>query len=683
MGSSATAVTHELTAVEETRSLPVLRRRAPIENALILLAGVGAGASAAASGFYSLSVWGLVSIGVMAVLAGLCLVERRRPPAAAIVAVAGLTGLWAWSLISRDWSPSPAQASLVAHRWALYAALLAALVIVLGRGALGWLALAGATAGVLGVAAYIEIEMLSGDGGHLFIARRLNSPLGYVNGQGGYFLLAMWPLIAFAERGRPRVLRGPAVAAAALLAALLFLTESRGIALGFAVAAIVVVAAVPGRQRRLWIILPIIAGLVAIGGHLLDVYHDPVASDGLPNDATVRTAARWALAMALCVGAIWGALDLVAAGVARRGAAAQRALRRISTVGLVAVAVGLTGLGIASADWVRDTMSQQYHAFVQLGGPKQSSRFLSGGGHRYDYWRIAMHEFRAEPVRGVGAGGYPPTYFLERRTDEDITQPHSVELQVLAELGVVGAAFLLAFVVAVLVGFGRMARAGRRDPGSAAIAVGGGGAFLAWLAHTSVDWMHVIPGLTAIALIGAATLFAPRDVPAVTTRPRPGEATGLRLHHRRRWDPERAASVAGRAVVAAILTLAAVWVGRLTLAEHYRTLGREHLRSDPVAALRNSSRALALDDDSVETYYLRSAALARLNLYRPARAALFRAVKREQRNFVPWVLIGDLALRRGLRRQALSAYRRAARLNPRDAIVRDLARGNLPRLGRG
>ena len=59
----------------------------------------------------------------------------------------------------------------------------------------------------------------------------------------------------------------------------------------------------------------------------------------------------------------------------------------------------------------------------------------------------------------MGAGNYQPGYYLHRRTTEEIQQPHSLELQTLAELGLVGALLLAAFLIAVAIGFVRTARA--------------------------------------------------------------------------------------------------------------------------------------------------------------------------------------------------------------------------------
>ena len=107
-------------------------------------------------------------------------------------------------------------------------------------------------------------------------------------------------------------------------------------------------------------------------------------------------------------------------------------------------------------------------------------------------------------MRGVGAGNYVGTYFIERRTDENVTQPHSLEMQVLAEIGIVGALALLVFVSALLLGFARAARRHGASPDARAVIVAGGGMVGVWLLQGAVDWLHLLPGVTAMALCGAA-----------------------------------------------------------------------------------------------------------------------------------------------------------------------------------
>ena len=70
--------------------------------------------------------------------------------------------------------------------------------------------------------------MLAGSAEELFLAGRLNEPLGYVNGQAGYLLLGVWPLIAAAERAkRPLIGAAGLAGATGLLGLVLLGTDAR------------------------------------------------------------------------------------------------------------------------------------------------------------------------------------------------------------------------------------------------------------------------------------------------------------------------------------------------------------------------------------------------------------------------------------------------------------------------
>jgi tetratricopeptide (TPR) repeat protein len=132
----------------------------------------------------------------------------------------------------------------------------------------------------------------------------------------------------------------------------------------------------------------------------------------------------------------------------------------------------------------------------------------------------------------------------------------------------------------------------------------------------------------------------------------------------------------------ALAVVAIVSIGRPTLAEHLRSEAQDELRSHPRAALRTVNESLSLNPDAMQGYYIKAAALARLDAYRPAREALAGAISREPHNYVSWALLGDLTTRRGAISEALHAYVRASRLNPRDRELRLLGsrRGLVERL---
>jgi hypothetical protein len=617
------------------------------EDALALLLGTACALTAFTGGLYDTSDWQLAGLGILAL--ALALVMARGLPGrlgAAAVASLGALALWAW--ISRDWSGSPSGAVQEAGRWFLYAAFLAlALALVRDRRRAALL-LGGASAAAVGVGLYVALRLTLGDAEEMFLGGRLNEPLGYVNGQAALFLIGLWPLVALAERAGNPVPAGAAAGFVVMLAGLVLLSQSRGVALAALVSVAAVLIAVPGRRRRAALLVVVGGGVAVCLGSLTDVYETARSPSDPPDASTLERADALLVSVSLLAGFAWG----VAAAAGRR--LRPSAAGRVARVFDVALAIGATVLFLAflvKAPAIRDEARTQWDAFRGRSDQSASSRFLSGGGNRYDYWRVGLDEFTDHPLRGVGAAGYPVGWFRERRGTEDVRQPHSLELQALAETGLVGAALLGAFLVCVLAGLVRWARAARGSPSAAALAVAAGGAFVAWLAQTSVDWLHLIPGLTGLALAAAAVLLS---------RPE-GEAA------RRPGTPVM--------VAAALLgAVGAFTLARPLVATHYRDEARATLPRDPDRAVREADDSLSLQRSAVATWYVRSAAQARRGSYAGAVSDLREALRHEPDNFVTWALLGDLALRRGLVDEARRNYRRALELNPRDPSLRELVR---------
>ena len=615
---------------------------------------VACGAGAFASGLYRLTAWAPLELGLLVIALALTLARPTLPSRRSLVAAGALVGLSAWAWLSRGWGDSADAALITANRLMLYAAMLVVLSLVVRGRAHASLLVGAMTAAVLVMAAYLLARMLAGDGPDLFVYGRLNEPIGYVNGQAGFLLLGLWPLLALAER--ESVLSSSLGAAgAAVIGCLLVLSQSRGVALAVAVSAVMALAVVPGRHRRLWALVVAGGAVASVLGPLLDVHNSAVGPRSLPEE-TVRDAALAAVLAAFGAAAVWGAARAAAGAIAARGPAQAARLRRASTLALAALAGACLLVGLVSAGAIADRARDEYDAFVSLEREPTGSRFFAGGGNRYDFWRIALLEFRAEPLRGVGGGNYDVGYFERRRTMEDVNQPHSLALQTLAELGLVGAALLAAFFGVVLWGLVGMGRTARGDPWSRTMAVAAGGAFIAWTVHTNVDWVHLLPAVMGVVLAYAVVLLRPWE----GLRPPASGRPAVRL--------------AGVAVLAAAVALAGVSVAAPAWSEHLREQGRNALRADPAQALRKADDALALNSDSVPAYYLKAAALARLDAYGAARASLLEAARREPGDFVTWGLLGDLALRRGDSPLAARYYRRAVRLNPGDRYLRAQAR---------
>ncbi len=639
----------EPVAVDDELPAPRPDRRGTTWPVLAVLAvlGVAVGVSPFASGYYDSSLWAPAGLGLLIVLTAALIAGPVNLPRRAIVAPAAIALLALLSLASALWTDSIEQAVVEGNRMLIYAAGLGLLVVLLrsDRGAV--LAFGTFAAGAIAVAGWVLADMLGGDE-TLFLNGRLHEPLGYINGQASFFVLAFWPCLALAERRTSATerraaaaLAGLGVAGATLFAGLAVLGQSRGAVLAAALSLLVVFALLPGRLRRVVALLVSAACLAPAMPALLDVYRGGTVPEELP------AAAGGLLLAALAAGAIWAAL---VAFEQRAGAGGLR-LRRAVAAGVACLALVGAAVGVASADRIGGFLDRQYTAFVTLGGPQgepTASRLATGAGNRYDYWRIAVDAFRAHPLVGVGAGGYDKPYFAQRTTSEDIRQPHSLPLQVLAELGLVGGLLFAAALIVIAAGTWRRIRDGGRAP----VVVAGLGVVATWLVHTSVDWMHLLPGLTGVALLGAAVLLAPGSGGAQAPAAAPGPTT------------RRRARLVPAVLVAVAITIAALSLSRQGLSERYVERAQSALASDPERALVEANRALRLDREAIAAYYAKAAALARFGEGDAARAVLLDATRRERENFVTWALLGDLSVRQGDLRAAQAHYRRAARAEP-------------------
>jgi UDP-GlcNAc:undecaprenyl-phosphate/decaprenyl-phosphate GlcNAc-1-phosphate transferase len=653
----APAVAHEPLVSERLQRRPV---RPPWEAALLVPSALVMTLSPFAAGYYDSSLWAPAGLVLIVVLVAALIARPPRLARPALLALTGLAALGAWSLASALWAQSVQQAVLDGNRLLVYAVLLA-LLLVLVRSAREALWLTGALA--LAACGYVVVEYVRlsvGDGASLFLGGRLDQPLGYINGLAAFHLLALWPAVALAEHRTRPLLAGVGLGLAMLVVTLLVLSQSRGVALAAGLSAIVLLVLVPGRLRRACALLALGVGLAVLVGPANDVFTSGL--DGSVDEGLLRELTSRAVLVAAGLAAAWGAATAL---VAR--ARDVQPLRRAAAVGLTCIVVIAAGAALVDFSRIARTAQRQYDAFVHLssdqGGETTGSRVVSGAGNRYDYWRIAAGTWKDHALVGVGAGNYDRRYFVERRTGEDIRQPHSLQLQTLSELGLAGAALLVVFLSGVGWGIWRRRCAASRSDAERFLLVAAAGAFTAWLVHTSVDWLHLLPGITAIALAAAAVLLRPETEPD-PTKPR-----------------RRTLTLASAIAIAAALVMTGVSLSREVLVEHYASNAARSLATDPANALNEANQALRLAPEQIPAYYTKAAALARFGDGGGARAALLEALEQDRGKYVTWALLGDLAVRSGDLEQARANYRQALARNPRDPALEQLVRDPLAALG--
>jgi hypothetical protein len=605
-------------------------------------------------GAFDLRYWALLALVATAMLLALVLAGAYSAPRSAPlrVAVAAIWGLAAFVGLSALWSESPGAAWEGAARTVLTAAAftlaLAAGSRRQGRAGIGSLLLLGIVA-----SAGVDLVRLLVDGSPLFLAGRLNLPLGYRNGAAALFAFAVWPLLGVAaRRGTLSALRAGAFAAATAMLGLAFLTQSRGVLLGLVAGGVVSLAIGPDRLRRIWLLIAAAAGVAIASGALLTPFDAFDGGNGTVTDADVRSAAVALLALTSC-SFLFGLLVSVLDNGLRTELLRRARAREVALVALVAIAaVGATGALVKIGNPVSYADSK-LEEFTDLGESTTGSagtRLGTVGGQRYDLYRIAWSQFLDRPVLGAGEGSYRFAYYEDRRTDRNLDNPHSLPLALLSETGLIGAALFVAWLAGAGVAIVRGAR--RSTPGDRTWIAGLAAAAATVLAQSVVDWFWLLPGLFALAAValGAAAGGDDPDVPE--RRPLP---------------------LGGRIAVAALLCAALASTTLLFLSDLYVRKARVEAAASPQAALDAARTAESLNPLAVTPLYLQAAALETEGERDQAREALNEALRQEPSNFVTLGLLGDLETRAERPTLARTYYRRALGLNPLDVGLRELS----------
>ncbi len=576
---------------------------------------------------------------------------KLRASPVVIVALAAPIALGAWAALSALWSPAPDLAIADGQRILAYAVAFALglwLCDLLGARmhlALVPLAVAGAFAGLIAI---IGMHSAEHPGRYLETDGTLEYPLGYRNANAAFFLIAFWPALGLAaRRGGVWLGRGAALAAATLCLSMGMLSQSRGSMIAGAAALCVYVAFSRDRARRVaWLALAALPALIVLPA-LTDLYRE--ANNGTPIHelgGELRSAAN-AAALSIAVAFVIGAAGAL---VERRLPSSPRAGRianRAAIIGLVIVLLGGSIAFVAAVGdpihWVSQKASQ-FQAGEATRPIGRNSRFtFNARTGRGELWRIALVDFTDHPVLGDGAGGYRYTYLKERRPDAPpaVNDAHSVELENLAELGIVGFLLLAAALTAAAAGAIRARRRGPEAAWLSAIALTAG---TYWLFHSSLDWFWPYPAVTApvFALLGSAC------APCVRALSRSDKAAS---------PPARQGR--GRLAIAAAAIVLAATVVPPFLSERYTTDAYAVWRADPSRAYRDLDRARSLNPLSVDPI-LAEGAIARANGdRRRAIAAFDDAVAKRPEEWVSYYFLALLHEHRspGLARREIATAR--------------------------
>lgn len=577
---------------------------------------------------------------------------RRGPTllvGAALLALALVTGL------SLAWTASSERGFIELDRVLMYLGVFAAVATLQGRAAAPrWVV--GMGAGIAGVAGLAFVGRCFQSLGlsqsvHTLIPSadgRLAYPMGYWNGVGIFAALGVPLLAATATRARTRLGRGLALAPVPVLASVIYLTSSRGAVFVVLVGtlALVILAA---RRTALLVALAVAAAGSALAVASLGPRHALVEHPG--TTAAVGEGHSAALIVALLCAAT-GVLYALVSNPRLR----ELRLSRAAGTALAAAALIAALVAVVASDPAKRLDSFKTPPTGSTHTPRGfiEQHLLSGSGSgRWQFWGAAVTEFRSRPLNGHGAGSYEAWWTRHGPIAYFVRDAHSLWLQTLGELGLLGFLPLaFGFAASLAIGLGRL----RARPPDDRIAIAALAATLvAWMAGAAVDWIWQLTAVGAIGVICAALLCG-RACAIAPDLERPERG-------RRRLELP---AVIGAALVAIAISIAAAlpWLVEREIQSSQAAVRSGNL----VQAQRRALDARALQPWAASPYLQLALTREVGGNLRGALSAIRAATRRDPSDWRLWLAYARIATQAGKIRQATKAIGRVRELNPRSPL---------------
>jgi O-antigen ligase len=595
----------------------------------------------------AIAAWWAIALGV-----GLRLWPRRRLPGEAWVAGGALALLAVFTALSMAWAPSAEGAFAELDRVLIYVGVFALVVMVTRRGdAARWsdgLA-AGITAvGLLALISELFPGSIGPDAPPVFFPgeNRLSYPVNYWNGLAILVGIAFPLLLRAATADRPAWARGLALAPFPALTAVIYLASSRGGAVS-ALAGVVVFLLLAGR-RLASLAAALVAALGVVGAVMVLVARPALADGAIGSAAASGEGQSAALVLAMlglgcaAVYAAWCAVE------------PRRPLRihRATAAALAVSALAVLAIGVSAANPVQkfnDFRKSPTEDHVTAGDFTKAHLLSANGSGRWQLWASAVDEWKQKPITGEGAGAYESWWAEHGNMRKFVRSAHSLYLEMLGELGLIGFLLLMSAFGAAFVAAGRRLLRTTGDERTTIAALLG--ALVAFMVGAGIDWMWE---LTIVSVVGIACL-------ALLVGPGSDVAGHRAVVPRLRVTP--------RAVLVGVCALAICLQGILLLSNM-------RLEQSQDAATRgdaDAARSAALDASLLQPWaaspYLQLALLSEHERDLPnARAHIGDALERDARDWRLWLVSARIETAAGNITQARRDLWRARTLNPRSPL---------------
>lgn len=495
------------------------------------------------------------------------------------------------------------------------------------------------------------------------VSGRLSWPLGYWNAMSVVIAMSICVNAWLGANARSRIMRSLSTGFISIGMLALYLTSSRGSTVALAVGLLVLLL---GGPRRIQIGASLLVGLLA--GFILAGLASPM--DALLHAQQGPEATRQGHELLVCSVLIM-ALATGLRYLLDRPLDGLGVPRPPGWVLVIPAVVALAALvAVNPVDKVQDFTAVPVSSTDATNG---TDHLLSGSGNgRWQFWTAAYDAFESEPLLGIGAGGYMDYFAQNGSLPVAVRHTHSLPMQVLAELGILGFLILLGLTLIPLYSAVKrwlycrtlsriqlLTRDSVHDDlmswqslpvFTSVFAVG--------MITMSIDWAAEFPAITIPVLIAVAVMVGPATS---SSSRRLGKMTG---------DPAIAATV-----VTLLVSAVALWASftSYTSATNLDSSRDAVDRGDLPAAAIGAKKAIDATPWAAEPRIQLALIQELAGQYEEALATVNAAIERSPDTGVNYVLRARIQLRLNQVRAAKRSFELARDLDPKNTIAQQAA----------
>jgi tetratricopeptide (TPR) repeat protein len=448
------------------------------------------------------------------------------------------------------------------------------------------------------------------------------------------------------------------------MAATIYLTSSRGGAAVALAGTIVFLTLTARRGQALGAIACAAAGSAAVVGILLG--RDELVDGPLQSAAAADQGEGAALLIALFCLLAGGAFALASRFIPRPSFTLSPNARR----GIAVAAVLAALIGVAAIDPVDrfETFKKSPDEFANIETDFTRAHLLSGSGSgRWQFWSAAVDQFQERPLAGDGAGSFEAYWARNGSLYRFIRDAHSLYLETLAELGLIGLLLLAsALGLALAVALSRL-RGAARDEDRVMVA-SLAALLVAWGIGAGIDWMWELTAVTLVAMVAIGLLTGP----ATARAPALGRDGDQSLDGVSSTAAEGRRNFALRAGVVVVAVFVIVTQAVPLLAQtKVRDSQAAAARGDLPEALDAARDAQAIQPWASSPQLQQALVEEQAGSLEAARGSILEAIDDDRSDWRLWLVRARLETKLGEVRHAGRSLRRAERLNPRSPLFAD------------